>query len=536
MLSLPPEEVSVQRDTPDACHGRPPLPPDDGLPAVVADAVALCRQIVEQSGDCIKVLDGAGRLLWMNGAGQRLLDICDFAPLVGQRWIDFWSGDSREAAERAFAAARGGGLGRFTGPCATMSGVVKWWNVVVSQLPSDDGAERLVSTSREVTEIVRLVEQQRELADAERAARAEAERARQCSDALLNNVSHDLRAPLNATLGWTKLLQAEPLSASAGEALDAIEDATVRQIEMVDQLLEAARAGSESLRLHLDTIDLAELTAEALRLLKTVTDARRLRIHLSAPETPAAVLADARQIHRAICNLLENAVKFTPRNGTIRVELVAGPSVVQLSVADSGAGLNGPSLSRVFDRFWTDGSAAERDEGGTGLGLAIVRSIAELHGGGVEVHSDGVGRGATFVMSLPLATGLRTPPAADSRETVDLAGISVVIAAPDGSGRAALTRMLQHAGASVVTAGSVAEAANAWGAGVDVVVIDDACGPEAVRQLIGQANVHSARPLVLGADPLTESDARTAECARMVKPVVGRDLARRVHRLARGPR
>ncbi len=164
---------------------------------------------------------------------------------------------------------------------------------------------------------------------------------------------------------------------------------------------------------------------------------------------------DPERLQQVISNLLNNAVKFTPAGGTVRVSLAAAPPFAEITVTDSGVGITADVLPHVFDRFRQADSSSTRRHGGLGLGLAIVRSLVEQHDGTVEVSSDGAGRGATFVVRLPLAA--RSAPLGDdprSLELGDLSGLTVLLVEDDADTREALVDLLQVAGANMLSAES----------------------------------------------------------------------------------
>jgi signal transduction histidine kinase len=216
------------------------------LPSLdVATAAALCEQIIAASPDCVKVLDQAGRLTWMNAAGCQLMEVNDFACVRGVRWVDFWAGTARRAAEAALATAQTGGVGRFTGACPTLAGHLKWWNVIVIPMPAGSGPRRVVSISRDVSDLVAAAEARAALGSAERTARSDASEAEARRDDLLATLSHEMRAPLQTILSWAVLLQ-RPRHRNSVEAARRIEEAARDQLELCERMLESPEAPSTS--------------------------------------------------------------------------------------------------------------------------------------------------------------------------------------------------------------------------------------------------------------------------------------------------
>lgn len=514
----------------------PPGPPED--------VQALCREIVDQSADCIKILDASTRLLWMNEPGCRLMDICDLADVLGKRWLDFWAGDGQDAARAAVATARSGGVGRFTGPCATAGGTLKWWNVTVTRIAGPRKA-RLLSVSRDVTDIVALADAQRAIADAERAARAEADRASRAAEALLYNVSHDLRTPLTAILGWAAILGRTP-SLETGPALAAIESAARQQMHLIEQLLSAARQQAD-VPFHAAPVELAHVIEHVVQSLQPVLAAKRLELQIARPEAPIRVAGDAAQLGRAVGNIAGNAVKFTPVGGTVRIALVAQDQTARLTVTDSGIGIDASALPRVFERFWR-ADQREAAPAGLGLGLSIARSIVEQHGGILEAHSDGAGCGASFTIQLPRlderphpdavgGTGAtRLAPDSGGTAAGDLSGLGIMLVVPDPAVRRALSVLLLQLGATVSETGRPGDSGLSFRAGAaDVVVVDGELPPGDHQALLAACAGADGRsvPILTLVDPGGEA-AGAVLSGRLEKPFAAGSLASRIRELARG--
>ena len=379
-------------------------------PPPVHDVSDLYREIVEHTADCIKILDGEGRLLWINIEGQRILEICDFEPFRCSYWPDLWAGEARGHAMQAVATALAGGVGRFSGPCPTQGGVLKWWNVIVTRLPArPDSPVRLLSISRDVSELAEAAERERMLGVAERSARVVADAANEAKERLLFNVSHQLRTPLHAIVGWLDVLVTAADSGSQQDAAAAIEGAVEQQMDLVGRLLEAARAPHDTRAVTLTPAALDAAVDRALALLRPTQAAKDLRVYHRAPSRPVTVRADAAALHEVLLNVLGNATKFTPAGGVIHVTTDSDDHTAIIEVRDTGVGIAPEQVARVFDRFWQSDDPAVRRSGGLGLGLAIVRDIVELHGGQVEAHSDGRGRGARFVIRWPLHDSAARP-------------------------------------------------------------------------------------------------------------------------------
>lgn len=299
------------------------------------------------------------------------------------------------------------------------------------------------------------------LLDGERAARQEAERANSFKDSFLATLSHELRTPLSAITGWVHILRKKYGSShpELAKGIDVIERSTRTQSRLIGDLLDMSRISSGKLRLDVRPMDLAGCVQAACDLMLPAAQAAGLMVH--ADIAPAGtVMGDADRLQQVVSNLLANAVKFTPRGGSLSVRLArgAGPCAV-VAVSDSGIGIREEFLPHVFKRFRQADGSITRTYGGLGLGLSIVQHLVELHGGTVAAKSAGPGAGATFEVTLPLHDeGLRggMPRPADQAHsesrTPVLAGRKVLVVDDDPDSRDLLRRVITECGAEVHTA------------------------------------------------------------------------------------
>ena len=240
----------------------------------------------------------------------------------------------------------------------------------------------------------------------QRAARQAAERANRLKDEFLATVSHELRTPLNAVLGWTRMLRmgtvAPPVTARAIEAVDRNAEALAT---LVNDLLDVSRIVTGQLRLKPEETDVAQVVRESLETLGPSMATKRLGLEAQVDAVPHLMI-DPDRLRQVVWNLLSNAMKFTPAGGDLVIRVCQTETHVQVSVTDSGQGIDPEQLPFVFNRFWQADAAPTRATGGLGLGLAIVRHLVEAHGGTVAAHSEGIGKGATFTVSLPLSAAV----------------------------------------------------------------------------------------------------------------------------------
>jgi signal transduction histidine kinase/CheY-like chemotaxis protein len=315
------------------------------------------------------------------------------------------------------------------------------------------------------------IERDREQALArEREARADAEAANRSKDEFLANLSHELRTPLNAMLGWLRLLRSGKLTPARQEhAIETIERNANAQLVLVEDLLDLSGVVTGRLQLDIRPVDLVAIVEAALDASRPAAQAKHIDLRLHASVAPRPCAGDPRRLLQIFSNLIANAVKFTPEGGTVAASVEYSDETAKISVADTGRGVSPQFLPYVFDRFRQEDSGSTRQYGGMGLGLAIVRHLVELHEGSVTAESEGRGRGARFIVTLPLVSvvaPLRTTmvqrraevAGQDRTVAVSLQGIGVLVVEDDPDSRALLTTILQQGGATVTDAASAPEA------------------------------------------------------------------------------
>ncbi|PSB05032.1 chemotaxis protein CheB [Merismopedia glauca] len=238
-------------------------------------------------------------------------------------------------------------------------------------------------------------------------------------DEFLSIVSHELRNPLNAMLGWTRLLRKRNMDATKmTQALEAIERSAMAQNQLIEDLLDISRITSGKLRLKPRPLRLTSVIEAAIDVVQVSADAKQIQIERSLQPLAEAIARDSDRLQQVIWNLLTNAIKFTPIGGRVNVTLAALGAQAQITVSDTGQGISADFLPYVFDRFRQADGSPTRSNSGLGLGLSIVRQLVELHGGTIEVESPGVGQGATFTVWLPLRANLEETAPSSSSETL----------------------------------------------------------------------------------------------------------------------
>lgn len=335
------------------------------------------------------------------------------------------------------------------------------WLLAIGRVENEGrNAPRVLGIALDITD--------RKLAEAERdellgvadRARAEAEAANQAKDRFLAVLSHELRSPLSAVLGWVGVGRASvDQPATIARALTTIERNVRQQAELVDDLLDVSRIASGRLTFERETVDLAAVVRETVESL--VASAKAVVLRTVVPPGPVTVVGDRRRLGQVVQNLLSNAIKFTPEGGTVDVSLLQGQTdrCAQLTVRDTGEGIAADALPHIFDPFRQEDAAVTRRHGGLGLGLAIVQHVVSSHGGTVTAASPGKGAGATMTVTLPLADlSLEAATRRDDPSAENLAGIRMLVVDDDPDNLEPLCVLLTQAGAIVDAASSADEA------------------------------------------------------------------------------
>jgi signal transduction histidine kinase/ActR/RegA family two-component response regulator len=317
---------------------------------------------------------------------------------------------------------------------------------------------------------------------AERRARIAADAANRSKDEFLSVISHELRSPLNAILGWNRILAIKRADDPEVKAVaPRIEQSAKAQLKMVNDLLDLGRIGTGKLRITPRQMRLSTLIGVAVDAIRPAAAAKGIEVVVDADTHGAPIFGDPDRLSQVIGNLLSNALKFTPSGGRITLQLHEVDDRAVLSVSDTGQGIAADLLPHVFDRFRQGDSSTTRGAGGLGLGLTLVREIVALHGGTVAASSDGEDRGSTFVITLPTA-----PPDADAvaeraarrpsePRPEQLTGLSILVVDDEADARAVVAETLRLEGARVTIGDSVRAALDhlrAPGARFDVLVTD----------------------------------------------------------------
>ncbi len=383
----------------------------------------------------------------------------------------------------------------------------------------DETHRRLAVIFRDITERKRAEEERSGLAGQMREANEQlivgtlraqtmtevADEANHLKDEFLASVSHELRTPLNAIVGWARILGSKASSPDlAGKGIAAIERNAWALAHIIDDLMDVSRIATGTLRMAAQSVDLVAVAETALETVRPLAATKNVQLAFS-PDLRASqsVSGDAGRLEQVIWNLVANAIKFTPEGGRVDVAITPSGDHMEIRVVDTGKGIDPDFLPHVFARFRQGDDATTGRRTGLGLGLSIVRQLVELHGGSVHAASEGLGRGSTFTVRLPIsavdqATALReqrtAPPTLASTSPLPrLDGLRILVVDDSADARTLTSLLLTQAGGTVRAVTSAREALEMIEQErPDVLVTEIALPGEDGYELIRQIRQHEA--------------------------------------------
>lgn len=309
----------------------------------------------------------------------------------------------RQRVEMAIAGARARGFYEAEYRAVRPDGSILWVTERGQVVPESD-TDRMVGITRDVTRDRELAYERELLLAREREARNEAERQGRLKDEFLATLSHELRTPMNAILGWLEMIQSGKATRDTAYALDVITRNARIQARLIEDLLDMNRLMSGTISLEWAPVEVHALLRTTMSALQPTADAKGVELVETEPLVESAVVhADARRLEQVLRNVLQNAIKFTPSSGRVEGRVLRSGEEYQVVVSDTGQGISPTFLPHVFDRFRQQDASSTRESSGLGLGLAIAKQLVELHGGTIRAESSGEGKGATFIIGIPAA-------------------------------------------------------------------------------------------------------------------------------------
>lgn len=361
-------------------------------------------------------------------------------------------------------------------------------------LNSEGLATNIMGVVRRITDRKNADEELSRVYALERKARDEAEDANRTKDYFLALVSHELRSPLNAILGWTKILLTKEVDEKMRKnALQTIERSALSQAKLIGDLVDSSRIASGKLRLEMRPINIFDAVNTVFNSQKPTAETKKINLTFNFNTENASVFGDLLRLQQVFTNLLTNAMKFTPENGNIELNLEADDEKVLISVKDDGQGIGAETLPHIFRQFSQGDQTNSRDQAGLGLGLSIVKTLVEKHEGTVTADSEGVGFGSVFTVILPLVKPTKNVVIEEKEvpkiEETPLANVTILCVEDDLDSREVLQLFLEQSGAKVKSVESAAEAMavlNKNGRVFDVIISDLGMPDEDGYSLISQ--------------------------------------------------
>ena len=452
------------------------------------------RLLVEGVSDyALFMLDANGNIVTWNAGAER---IKGYKPheILGQHFSIFYPKDAIESGWPQYELQIAVTEGRFQeeGWRIRKDGSRFWAHVTITALHDEDGRLRgFAKLTRDLTERLQVEASQKDrlkreqMLEAERAARMQAQRAARVKDEFLATLSHELRTPLSAILAWSQILRSSShmQQDQVQHAAGIIERNAKAQAQLIDDLLDLSRILAGQLRLDLQRVELVDVIRTAVDSVEPTAHGKGVRIETILDPHRGVVSGDPGRLQQVVWNLISNAVKFTPKGGKVQVLLERVNSHIEITVSDTGIGIPLDFLPHVFDRFSQRDSTSARSFGGLGLGLAISKQLVELHGGNINAKSAGEGKGATFIVRLPLTLvqdiendqddRMHQIEQADVMSLPELRGARVVVVDDEADARELLQRILGNQGAKVMTAASASEALEILNTSTPDVLVSD---------------------------------------------------------------
>jgi PAS domain S-box-containing protein len=414
------------------------------------------------------MLDTTGRIVTWNAGAQRLKGYTA-DEIIGNHFSIFYDKESiaKKKPQRELETAMTEGRVEDEGWRLRKDGTRFWANVVITAMHDEKGTLKgFVKITRDMTERKRAEEELREQAAyleqrvSERT--AELERANRSKDEFITTLSHELRTPLTSITGWVQMLEAGELTpVQQRKAFEVIDRNLAAQAQLIDDLLNVSRIVTGKMTVDLQPLYPAPIIEQAIDSIRPTLNAKSLKLTQDLDTGLGPMQIDPSRFHQIVWNLLANAVKFTPKKGHIHVSLKRINSNALLQISDSGEGIDPEFIPLIFERFRQADASRSRKYGGLGVGLSIAKSLVEQHGGTIYAESDGVGKGSTFNVTLPIP-GLSSHSASPAKQTTPaksiLKGVRILVIEDEPDTREMIVQAMKQRGAKPAQADSAKKA------------------------------------------------------------------------------
>ncbi|MEW4567045.1 PAS domain S-box protein [Tautonia sp. JC769] len=496
------------------------------------ESEARFRQLAEAMPQIVWVTDREGKVTYLSRHWEAYTGT-SIEQGMGDRWIDCVHPDDRPALLRTWhASIREGSPYRAEYRLRDRDGVDRWHMDL--GVPVYDATGRVLRWYGSITDIDEPKRLAEALQDADRR-----------KDEFLATLAHELRNPLAPIRHAVALLRRQgPPDPELMAHRDVIDRQIANMARLLDDLLDVSRITRNKLELRRERIDLQAIVRMAVETSRPLIEVGGHALVVDVPPGPIMLDADPTRLSQVIANLLNNAAKYSDSSGTITLSAREGDGGVEVSVRDTGIGIDEEHLGRIFEIFSQVEPALHRSQGGLGIGLALVKGLVHLHGGSVEARSDGVGTGSEFLIHLPVAGPLESPrPAVAPEEPGDFAFARLLLVDDHQDAARTLGKLLTLSGLEVQLAYDGASAIERVATfQPEVVVLDiglpDMDGYEVARRIRKQPG-GPARTLIALTGWGQESDRlRSLEAGfdtHLVKPVDPEELIALLHRVSPKP-
>jgi len=451
------------------------------------------------------------------------------AASLGLAWLDAVHPDDREEVRRTWLRTVRSGTSEYRHELRIRrhDGVYRWFDTrIVAMRDADGTVSKWFGSCTDIHSQREAIEERERLLESEQTARQAAEEANRAKDRFLAMLSHELRTPLTPVLAGARMVEMIPgLPEAARSGIAMIRRNVELEARLIDDLLDLTRVANGKLRLSHETVDVHEVIDSVLELFRSEIQVKQQDVHVDKAAQHHYVLGDRARLQQMLWNLIRNAAKFTPDGGHIYVRTRDERMHVQISVEDTGVGIEPEQIGKLFNAFEQGSQNMSRQFGGLGLGLAITKALTDAHGGTVTAYSPGAHCGATFTITLPTAEAPTEKPVVADASTRHPAGALAILMVEDHEDTAeVMAQLIRTLGHEVTVVGRVSDAlAATQTASFDLIVSDvglpDGTGIDFIRAFRERSDVPAVALTGFGTDEDIRRCIDAGFNAHLTKPV-----------------